>query len=235
MKNKKILFSVAKMTDHSKFIDAPEPAKKFVPEWYKNSERFTGEKDGLDISNGFANLGIKMCMPFLDSMISGYNATLWTDIHVQQTELGPRINWRVGPDPLEQRPKTNKELPTPAGHHDIHFAWKSIFYVKTPPGYSCLITHPFNRYDLPFTTLSGIADTDTTLGRGNVPFFLKKDFEGIIKAGTPIFQILPFKREKWVSENTDSINEEGMKSEFLTARSSFGWYKDFLWNKKSYE
>jgi len=32
-----------------------------------------------------------------------------------------------------------------------------------PAGYSLLITHPFNRHDLPFVTLTGLVDADSLL------------------------------------------------------------------------
>ena len=32
--------------------------------------------------------------------------------------------------------------------------------IELPPGYSLLVTHPINREDLPFTTLTGLVDVD---------------------------------------------------------------------------
>lgn len=215
------------------FIDGLKPAKQFIPDWYRESERFVG--GDLKIINGAANHGLKLCMPFLDSMTSGYIFTLWTDVFVEQTELGTKLQWRSGPDPIEKRPKINSKLPTPHGHEDSHYAWRTILQFSTPKGYSALMTHPFNRFDLPFTTLSGIVDSDMSVGRGNLPFFLKKDFEGIIPVGTPILQIIPFKREGWQVKNDSKIYEDARKNELDTMRHSFGWYKNFKWNRKSYE
>jgi hypothetical protein len=217
----------------NKLIETPEPSKKHIPEWYRESERFIG--GNLKINNGAGNHGIKMCMPFLDAMTSGYTALLWTDVIVEQTELGPRLQWRVSPDPIEKRPRLNKTLPTPAGHDEDHYAWKSIFNIQVPKGYSVLISHPFNRFDLPFTTLSGVVDADMTMARGNLPFFLKSGFEGIIPAGTPIYQILPYKREDWQSVKDSSIVEVAESNEFNAMRKAYGWYKDFKWHRKSYE
>jgi hypothetical protein len=211
----------------------PEPAKKHIPEWYRDAERFVGGK--LKITNGVGNHGLKTCVPFLDAMTSGYTALLPIDILVEQTDLGPKLQWRSSPDPLEKRPRINKTLPTPAGHDDDHYAWKSLFNIQVPKGYSILITHPFNRFDLPFTTLSGVVDADMTMARGNLPFFLKSGFEGIIPVGTPIYQIFPFKRENWKSENDDSITKIAIENEFDSMRRVYGWYKNFKWNRKSYE
>jgi hypothetical protein len=230
MINKKIKFSVPEYD----FIETPSPAKQHIPDWYRDSERFIGGKFKIS-QNGASNHGLKLCVPFLDAMTSGYMATLWTDVVVEQTELGPTLRWRMGPDPIEQRPRINKTLPTPAGHDDTSYAWKSLFNIQTPKGYSVLITHPLNRSDLPFTTLSGIADSDKTLARGKLPFFLKSGFEGIIPVGTPMYQIIPIKREGWVGEDDKSIEHEGLKNEIKTSRHAYGWYKKFKWDRKSYE
>jgi hypothetical protein len=56
------------------------------------------------------------------------------------------------------------------------------------------------RDDLPFYSLPSIVDTDRHPAPVNFPFFLRKDFTGILESGTPIMQIIPFKREEWKSE-----------------------------------
>lgn len=217
------------------YAEKPTPAKQQVPDWYKNADRFFGNDGKIKVTEGQGNHGLKLCTPFLDAMTAGYTANLWVDILVEQTPLGPKLGWRSGPDPADRREKKNKTIPTPAGHHDIHFTWKDIMHTQTPPGYSCLITHPLNRHDLPFTTLSGIVDTDMTMARGNLPFFLKEGFEGVISAGTPMFQIIPFKRENWQMEEDNSIMKIGFENEFLTKKSVYGWYKNNKWHRKSYE
>ena len=216
-----------------KYPEAPTPAKLKVPDWWKDSERFFDGKMSLKGTEG--NHGVKLCMPFLDAMTIGYTANLWVDVLVEQTYLGPKIGWRVGPDPIVQRDTLNKTIPIPAGHYKTHYAWRDIMFTQTPPGYSSLITHPLNRHDLPFMTLSGVVDTDMTMARGTLPFFLKEGFEGIIPAGTPMFQIIPFKREDWKIEEDDSLEEVGLENEFLTKKSLFGWYKKNKWSKKNYE
>ena len=97
-----------------------------------------------------------------------------------------------------------------------------------------LLSHPFNRFDLPFTTLSGIIDADGILARGNIPFFIKEGFEGIVKQGTPIFQIIPFKRENWNVENDIRLKDRGKRNISLASRVIRGWYKDNIWHKKEY-
>ena len=221
--------------------ELPKPAKNFIPDWYKKSKRFNpGDEYFLD-SNGHANLAMKMCSPFLEPFINGYMVTLHQDLLVRKTDLGVNISWRKDeyPDPVHERPVRGgpaETLPTPHGYYEQHFTWATIFKAKTPPGYSLLITHPFNRMDLPFFTLSGIVESDSiVLNNGNIPFFIQKDFEGIIPAGTPIMQILPFKRTDWKSELDNSLEEEGKRVRFLSLRTSYGWYKKEVWRKKNYE
>jgi hypothetical protein len=97
-----------------------------------------------------------------------------------------------------------------------------------------MISHPANRFDLPFTTLSGIVDSDTALHEGNLPFFIKEGFEGLIPKGTPIFQIIPFKRENWKSEIDRDISIEANKNAFSAGSVLFGWYKSKVWKRKTY-
>ena len=70
---------------------------------------------------------------------------------------------------------------------------------------------------------------------GNIPVFFSKTFEGIIKAGTPIAQIIPFKTENWTSELDPLILEEGHKNSKRSTMAAYGWYKQHFWKKKKYD
>jgi hypothetical protein len=218
------------------YVTLPQPAQRYIPEWYKKSDRFTGGDNKPVINaNGSSNRGIKTCMGFLDGLTSGYIAELWQDVYVKQAPL--EIHWKTDPQVMtELSPSIASIMPVPQGHHPNNFAWLDPYVIQTPPGYSCMITHPLNRFDLPFTTLSGIVDSDGILpSHANMPFFLKTDFEGIIPAGTPIFQITPFKRSDWVSERSEELAEESKRSEWLTNSVVHGWYKKNLWQLKKYQ
>ena len=212
----------------------PVPAKTQVPDWYKNAERFIGGK--LEVKNKFGNHGLKLCVPFLDALTAGYTARLWTDVHIIKDNKGrTSITWEDNIDPILRRETVNKTIPIPIGCSNQHMAWSYSFHMQLPKGYSAILTHPINRYDLPFMTLTGFVDADYTQPRGEYPFFIKEDFEGVIEKGTPIFQIIPFKRENWSMQIDDSIIEVGLKNEFLTGKHLFGWYKKNKWKKKIYE
>jgi hypothetical protein len=211
------------------------PSKNHIPEWYKNTK---------DVNKSLKNIktlpldsSFKGCSPFLDALSSGYSICLPVDIAVQQTDGGPSITWS-GSDvqylalrQLEQ----NSLLPTPNGFSKNHFVWLTQISIKIPKGYSALYTHPLNRYDLPFLTLSGVVDGEFVMPPGNVPVFFSNTFEGLIPAGTPIMQILLFKQDSWQSKEDKTIYNEAIKNLKLSNNTAVGWYKKNIWKKKSYE
>ncbi len=222
-------------------IGKPEPIKKFLPDWYKNAESYyVSESDMMTIEDGSQekNPGLKTCAPYLDAMLSGYTFTVPFDIYVGRTEEGELdIRWNAPQgweDFLMERPKeSGSTMPRPAGHAPNHLVWSSRWGVKAPRGYSVLVTHPLNRQDLPFTTVSGIIDSDKFFGNGNIPFFIKEDFVGVIEKGTPFAQLIPIKRSKW-----KSILNKGMIDKYIEqgheVRSHEKQYKKKYWVKKEY-
>jgi hypothetical protein len=212
-----------------------QPVKKFVPQWYKDSERFVGGKQFLQ--TGVEGNALKLCVPFLDALTLGYAVCLHCDILVEQTEFGPMLKWRGQLPPVVERSKESaKTLPVPGGHSEEHFAWIGYTAFKLPKGYSLLWTHPLNRFDLPFTTISGVMDSDSAAEHGgNFPVFFKKDFEGVISRGTPIAQVIPFKRDNWIKEKNPKLLEEAKLNFKLSTTVLYGWYKDNVWKRKNFE
>jgi len=211
------------------------PAKSNIPDWYKKGSRFIN--DNKEPKRMPFALGFKLCAAFGDSFTSGYVMPLPFDIAVEQTEGGPVISWRESlPSFVNLRDKdTNTELPVPNGYSPLQFAWQTQHVIKIPKGYSALMTHPFNRYDLPFITLSGIVDGEISLHEGNVPFHMNTKFEGIIPAGTPIMQILLFKTENWTSKIDKKVIDESILTKKKSAMKAYGWYKQNVWKKKMYD
>jgi hypothetical protein len=152
--------------------------------------------------------------------------------------VAPRIGWKDENAPVfaARESEQSGHMILPAGYWDIHYALLHPLYIQTPPGYSILVTQPFNRFDLPFMALTGIVDSDKEpFFPGNYSMFLKKGFSGEIKAGTPLLQIIPFKRDEWKSEVDRSIIDKGNRASNKSGRKIIGWYRDNVWAKKSYE
>ena len=247
-KLKEIKFVPTQGMEH---VLAPTPIKNHVPDWYKNAEMY--DTDG--------NAALKTCVPFLDAMLSGYTLTTWEDLRITQKrnvitiedgeiqEDGtfiPKANQHqhghdhgskgnvIKSRMVNERLSTSgSTIPRPQGHLTNHLVWSGVWGMKAPRGHSILVTHPFNRFDLPFTTVSGIIDSDGWVPPGNIPFFLQKGFNGVIPKGTPFAQIFPYKRDKW----SMSINKILQARAFFDGkidRSEVGYYKKKFWNRKSY-
>jgi hypothetical protein len=209
------------------------PIKKHIPKWYKDIKSQTSTNIAFNDQN-LVYKNAKNCVPFLDSISSGYTITLNSDIYVTKQMGQPFFRWQVTPNPMDIRPDDDS-IPVPAGHSSINCIWLIPYSFKLPTGYSALFTHPLNRHDLPFTSLSGIVDLDNGMNGGNFPFFIRDDFEGIIPAGTPIVQIIPFKRESWVSKRDETLSKKTKILGIRSLRVFFNFYKNNLWHKKSYE
>jgi hypothetical protein len=217
------------------YPDIITPAKDHIPEWYKKIPKWKNNKIVNTEDNTFQH-SIKYCMPFLDSLTSGYMVTLPNDIYVEKNDNGPYIAWKNSKFPTTWRNEiTDKDL-VPKGHYPIEFIWNTGVAQTVPLGYSMLLTHPLNRFDLPFTTLSAIVDGGLVMNTlGNVPFYIKKDFEGIIPKGTPIMQIIPFFQQNWLSKKTKGLVKRGNEHNEMGMSLISGWYKKTFWIRKKYE
>ena len=215
-------------------INCPLPAKNYIPDWFRKTDRyFDSNKDSI-VHYGKT---FKVCTPFTDTFLTGYIFELWSDIDV--VNYGEFQKLFIKDDRYEifatRDPRSTGEMQIPVGFSNTHYVLKHPLFIKTPPGYSVIITQPFNRSDLPLYAMTGIVDTDKEpLFPGNYPFFLKENFEGIIEKGTPLLQIIPFKRDKWKSEIDKSIVDEGWRASNMSVRKILGWYRDNVWSKKEY-
>ena len=221
-------------------IQPPKPATQAVPEWYKKDPLFTGKSGHKLPSIKEGGMGTyKACTPLVDSLTSGYTVTLSAAVYVtsaSDSEYAPQIQWGVNWYPLEKKPKELlASYPTPHEHFNEFFRWITYWGIRTPKGYSTLVTHPHHRYDLPFTTIGGIVDTDKHPNSLEFPFFIKNGFEGIIEEGTPIAQILPFKRDNWKSESVDFDLKYKYNSLNATKIDFIRTYKNRYWTRKKYE
>lgn len=240
MKNKIIFYPKSRLVSEV----VPPPSKIKVPSWYKDISAYQTRddlpNDKLIVKNGSANNSIKACMPFLDTLTSGYTLALWCDVQVRIEQGLTYVDWLNKNEelkPVDSAP--NPRVPNMPGYTPYHFSWISHWGIKTPKGYSCLFTHPLNRSELPFHTTSGIIDTDSWGIWGTQPFSLIEGWEGVIPAGTPFTQVIPFKREEWRTEVDSNLGpgslSEWANFEYQRHSSKFkGFYKSNYWKKKSY-
>jgi hypothetical protein len=238
--SKKIIFKAQR--EHSQFLSPiPKPASNVIPDWYKKQKNFSnGENNILKAIKTPAVGTFKMCTPLVDTLTSGYLITLPADVLVTNvSDTGgytPYISWRVEWAVLDSIEKdTHTNYPIPTGFNSQVFRWYFDFKIKTPSGYSCWITHPAHRWDLPFITMNGFVDTDKHPNSLLLPFFIREGFEGIIEEGTPIAQIIPLKRENWKSEKQDLGPEDNFMINNATKTKYVRGYKEKFWSRKNYE
>jgi hypothetical protein len=222
----------------------PGPIIKTIPDWYRKADRFAKKEDGEyweDPNVGGKIATWKACPAIFDIMGTGYTLKTPCDIEfVQRSTNTMAITIADGKykDFCTPRQKMS-QFEHPKGYYENHFAWFSEWEIKTPPGYSVLYSQPFNRYELPFLTTSGIIDNDKVHLPGSMPFFLVKGFEGVIPAGTPYAQLIPFKREDWKSEvkieDPSKIASKNHKNSAKYRVPDGGIYKNKVWEPRRYE
>jgi hypothetical protein len=88
-----------------------------------------------------------------------------------------------------------------------------------------------------FTILPGIVDTDQYNAPVNFPFVLNDvTYEGLIPAGTPMAQVIPFKRESWeMSLGTQEDLENQNKTTIRLRTRFFDSYKSQFRQPKEYK
>lgn len=242
--DKKIIFK-ANNDQIFNIEEIPEPANKNLPRWYAKTPMFSdGEQSKIKSIKNYLRTGnkwhqtFKGCTPFIDVMTSGYIIKTQTSFAVIKTigeDSPPRFDWESSYSPIDTQAKeVLGKYPIPFGYNPNSFRWIVNWKIITPPGYSLLITHPHHRYDLPFITMSGIVDTDKHPNSLFLPFFIKDDFEGMIEQDTPIAQIIPIKRDSWISKKQNFESKDQYKEEMIRRAFSNG-YKKFFWSKKEYK
>ena len=216
------------------FIEAPVPASKMVPDWYKKITPFKQSEVKFSEENKVINLNLKSCMPFLDALTVGYIQKTWSDIHISIEDGELKYRVATNPELISFRKSVSADIGQ--GFYNIEFVWRTYWRAKLPEGYSVLITHPLNRLDLPFQTMTGFVDADHFYHTpvGNIPFFIKEGFTGIIPAGTPMYQIIPIKRDDWKMEKVDFDEIKVKQLEHKIESIFWGAYKKLFRQNKSY-
>lgn len=214
----------------------PEPASSVVPDWYKDTQSYIGDGRKIPTGDGKTSGTIKRCMPVFDAMTSGYILKTPVDLFISQKEEGgdryyewPSLGL-LDFHPVEQAPIHP--------HRNGHLSYPKFvnpWAIKTAPGYSCLFVQPFHR-ESKFTILPGVVDTDTYCSPVNFPFVLNDlSFEGLIPAGTPMAQVIPFKRDAFKMEiGGQKEMLEIDKVNWKLGSKIFDRYKYQFWSKKSY-
>jgi len=183
-------------------LPRPIPAVLGLPNWFKTMP----QKAFSEVLQS-EQMTVKKCPPFIDAMTCGFLLPLIADLQFENgtfswdrdVPAGGLMNYSRSPISFHDN---SQVIGTPFFEED-HFVIKfsNFWTFEMPAGYSLLITHPFNRHDLPFVTLTGLVDADAY--RDNFINFPAHwhdfEFTGVLPKGTPVAQCIPFKRDAWTA------------------------------------
>jgi len=232
--------------------DYPIPTKLNIPEWYKKLEHKVLDRT------------VKGCMPFLDSLTSGYLLKMPQDFYVRHNVDNKNEKGEIFKDSFQtfglhggsqilhaKSINLNSGLDTHSikqlegspfieknknlPFYKIYNPWK----IKTPKGYSCLFLPPLNNSDDRFSIIPAIVDTDTFPIEINFPIIINGDkyptLETTIKKGTPYVQVIPFKRDSWKMIFNARKQKEIQNYRLFYGLKLLNTYKEKYWNKKSWK
>jgi hypothetical protein len=219
-----------------KFIDTLDIDKKYqvvpagreMPQWYKDADPYIDKVSKLNSPT------IKKCLPVFDAITAGYIIKNYVDIYVHQENGHPYFSWKFF-NPIDFH--NQGQASTHPLYNDLPYPkWMSPWSIITEPGYSCLFIEPMHRENEHIKIFPGVVDTDKFFDNVNIPFVLKnKNWEGIIPAGTPIVQVIPFKRESFTMGTGNKKDIEKIKRSQISLRSLFiNSYKKQFWTKKNF-
>lgn len=233
---------------HGTEIEEPVLASKLIPEWYKDTPSYI-YNDKKPLADNNTPSTIKRCMPVFDAITAGYIILSPADVYVSlreatytndetkeeiKKETFQHFQWSDY-DLIKFHPVVQAPL-HPLKNNHPYPKWSNPWAIKTPKGYSTLFVQPFHRESV-FTIMPGIVDTDTYVAPVNFPFVMNDiNFEGLIPKGTPIAQIIPFKRDEWTKTigNESDLLEQALITRALNSK-FFDRYKSMFWFNKKYK
>lgn len=175
-------------------IPNPVPASEANPKWLRK----------MAYKHGPLLNTVKKCVPFTDAMDMGYILPLWIDLEVVND--GKKVSFRYKSDSVfdtpifeNHNPKQIEQCPiakTTYGDQPMKFL--SPWLITTPPGWSCMFIQPINHFDGRLHIITGVVDTDKYKANVHFPFvWADRNFSGVIPQGTPLVQVIPFRRADW--------------------------------------
>lgn len=175
-------------------LPPPVPAAKALPDWLRE---MPSEVPSETLGGALVRT-LKHCPPFLDAMGHGVLIPLPCDLHMADGQLSWDWDMPATPDAPITRAPLGAHVPEQASGAPIDLdgrlaiKFTNYWTLETEPGWQLLFTHPLNRPDLPFQTLSGVVHT-TGFGLGYVHFpavWTDPGFTGTLPRGTPVAQVI---------------------------------------------
>ncbi len=178
-------------------LPRPVPARQALPAWLKTMPMLAAS----EMHGGAPIRTVKQCPPFVDAMRAGFVIPLPCD--VQYADGVFDWDWDLPEPSLPGHPRAPISFHSAAQVSGAPFGQDNLvkfvgfWTVELPPGWSLLATHPLNRDDLPFRTLTGLVDADRfhQIGLLFPARWLDPATPCVLPRGTPVAQCIPVPRE----------------------------------------
>ena len=193
----------------------PVLAKSLAPDWFKKMKVFQHDR-------GKRMQTIRACPAMDDWLKSGWLILANRDMEVNvdgpftYTTDAKENEKKSGTNEFKDDNRQGQASPShPAGQFGYAFSYlgedgpvkdafkmRNAWNIITPKGYSCFYLDPFLFQNNHFATWQGVIDTDDfNINQDNsqIIFYPKVKHSFVIPKGTPLVQIIPFKREEWVA------------------------------------
>ena len=208
--------------DYKGLAPEPQPASSLFPEWFSKLEKpskskcpfsFVHKEDPYQLVGQTSDNNVKNCPGILDYLTTGYIIPSWDNFIFREDDQNLFLNWSStwfqnslaahGLDQFNTMNQRQKPL------YDHFFKLVSPWMIKTEPGVSCLVTHPYWHRKTNFTTASGIYHSDSQEMEVNwffewnykIESGLELDSADIdnqtICKGDPLILIIPFYRKQY--------------------------------------
>ena len=205
----------------------PVLAKSVSPDWWKKMKIFQAVR-------GRRAQTIRACPAMHDWLKSGWYIVANRDMEVlvgQDREGLADENYvtRDSSDsgysspshPSDQFDNAFDYIKNGKGHVKDAFKMRNPWNIITPSGYSTFYLEPFLFQNDYFATWQGIIDTDkfnTNLDNSQIIFYPKTEESFTITEGTPLVQVIPYKREEWTAtyQLKDAKTWHENRSEYTT-------------------
>jgi hypothetical protein len=226
---------------------SPKAAKLDKPLWWKSMPKYIDAdkaKYPKDIKHRDFST-IRNCPGIQDIFDFGYIVYFPTDVYIDSTDK-ENMSWFAPNVEIKSLEKTNlkyidynspesvQNFSFPEGFHKISIKINSLWGIKTDSGYSIWIA-PLPFFDQsPLRPVDAIVDSDVFPLRAPVSFFVKENFKGVIKAGFPMYRVIPFKRESFQSHIVSVDASHANKMVDIIDSVFTSPYKKFFWKRKSF-
>lgn len=214
---------------HASPITQIKRARDVRPAWVDEQRNYANPRDK------FLN-----CPGMVDYMHAGYLIPAWCDIKIKANAAGVATMTRENPLPEEYGPMNPALIndavefcpPVKPNVTKVNMPW--AIFMKS--GYSAQVVPAF--YHSPFLRdlhiFPGIVDYDV-FSTINFIFSAKRECEIEIFAGTPLLQVIPFKREDYEAQCRRATQSESDKAHHGFPTRARAAYRRFFHQKKSYK